>query len=103
LNIYPRIKDKLIQKSHTNEITCKLEWQLLIHVANEQLDSSNWFCKKFGFDDEFHSRKDRYQDLIITSRMITSGFDLPSKWVDETGAIIFSLPESKENKSHQEM
>ncbi|KAI8639194.1 SAC3/GANP/Nin1/mts3/eIF-3 p25 family-domain-containing protein [Parasitella parasitica] len=97
LNIYPRIHDKIAQPNQ------KQEWQLLVHVADIQLDSSKWFCKKFGLDDEFHSRKDRYQDLIITSRMITPESDLPSKWVDETGAIIFSLPESTHCKSPQEI
>jgi hypothetical protein len=64
-----------------------------VNVPNTELDSSIWFKRKFGLDDTFGSRVDRYQAFNITTRMITPESPLPSKWVDETGAIIFSLPE----------
>lgn len=104
LNIYPRIRDKMFQKANTHDNQDKLEWQLFVNVPDdEQLDSSTWFSRKFGLDNEFHSRKYRYQDFDITTRMITPSSELPSKWVDEAGAIIFSLPESKEFKTPQEV
>ncbi|KAL7323435.1 actin cytoskeleton and mitosis protein, variant 2 [Mucor circinelloides] len=103
LNIYPRIRDKMFQRAKTQDDQDKLEWQLFVSVPDEKLDSSTWFSRKFGFDDEFHSRRERYQDFNITTRMITPSSDLPSKWVDEAGAIIFSLPESKESKTPQEI
>ncbi|KAK4517196.1 uncharacterized protein ATC70_000528 [Mucor velutinosus] len=104
LNIYPRIRDKMFQRAKTYDSLDKPEWQLFVNVPDdEQLDSSNWFSRKFGLDNEFHSRKDRYQDFDITIRMITPSSKLPSKWVDEAGAIIFSLPESKECKTPQEI
>ncbi|KAL7309364.1 actin cytoskeleton and mitosis protein [Mucor circinelloides] len=103
LNIYPRIRDKMFQRAKTQDDQDKLEWQLFVSVPDEKLDSSTWFSRKFGFDDEFHSRRERYQDFNITTRMITPNSDLPSKWVDEAGAIIFSLPESKESKTPQEI
>ncbi|KAF1807496.1 SAC3/GANP/Nin1/mts3/eIF-3 p25 family-domain-containing protein [Mucor lusitanicus] len=104
LNIYPRIRDKMFQKAKTHDSQDKPEWQLFVNVPDdEQLDSSTWFSRKFGFDNEFHSRKYRYQEFDITTRMITPSSELPSKWVDEAGAIIFSLPESKESKMPQEI
>ncbi|CAO0796023.1 unnamed protein product [Mucor circinelloides] len=103
LNIYPRIRDKMFQRAKTQDNQDKLDWQLFVSVPDEKLDSSTWFSRKFGFDDEFHSRRERYQDFNITTRMITPSSDLPSKWVDEAGAIIFSLPESKESKTPQEI
>ncbi|CEP06960.1 hypothetical protein, partial, partial [Parasitella parasitica] len=97
LNIYPRIRDKIAQQDEQQE------WQLLVQVADDRFDTSHWFRKKFGLDDEFHSRRDRFKNLIITSRTITSDFDLPSKWVEETGAIIFSLPETDYEKTPEEI
>lgn len=94
----------MFQKAKTHDSQDKPEWQLFVNVPDdEQLDSSTWFSRKFGFDNEFHSRKYRYQEFDITTRMITPSSELPSKWVDEAGAIIFSLPESKESKMPQEM
>jgi hypothetical protein len=100
--IYPRIRDKIVDYENKHTVNEKLNWQLLVNVLSTELDSSIWFKRKFGFDDTFDSRVDRYQAFNITTRMITPESLLPSKWVDETSAIIFSLPESNQQKTSEE-
>lgn len=73
-----------------------------MNVPDTKVDSSVWFKRKFGFDDCFDRRVDRYQAFNITLRMITPESALPSQWVDETSAVIFSLPESNQDKTPQE-
>ena len=78
----------------------KPRWQLLVHVADVTLDSSHWLSCKFGLDGM--SRTERYKAFDITIRMVTMDTSLPSQWVDETGAIVFSLPEAARQQSQEQ-
>ncbi|OBZ81156.1 SAC3 family protein 1, partial [Choanephora cucurbitarum] len=94
LFIYPRIQNKIPMMSE------KPRWQLLVHVADVTLDSSHWLSCKFGLDGM--SRTERYKAFDITIRMVTMDTSLPSQWVDETGAIVFSLPEAARQQSQEQ-
>ncbi|KAI9474205.1 MAG: SAC3/GANP/Nin1/mts3/eIF-3 p25 family-domain-containing protein [Benjaminiella poitrasii] len=93
LNIYPRVRDKVVAHYNHHPTPDKPMWQLMIHTEDQELSSSIWFKHKFGLDDEFSRRVERYIGFGVTCRMVTAITDLPYQWVSQTGGIIFSLPE----------
>jgi hypothetical protein len=100
-SIYPTVKDKLTTDSErqTND---KPTWQLLIHTDDNEINSNLWFKKKFNLDNTFNRKIDRLQECNITTRIVNSKSPLPSKLVNEVGAVIFSLPET-DGQTPQEM
>ncbi|CAO3628281.1 unnamed protein product [Mucor hiemalis] len=98
--IYPIVKSKQTTENNSSQ---KQTWQLLISVPDNDVDSNLWFQRKFGLDDTFLRKVNSYPQCDVISRFITSSSELPSKLVSETGAVIFSLPESRIDKSPEEL
>ncbi|KAG2206544.1 hypothetical protein INT47_008561 [Mucor saturninus] len=102
LNIYPRIRDKMMdlkQFRQANNNTTKPAWQLMIDVNDSETASSNWFKKKFGLDENSLRKDGFYQTFDVLTRMNTPEKEISCRSADETGAVIFSLPESDVNKT----
>ncbi|KAI8975135.1 SAC3/GANP/Nin1/mts3/eIF-3 p25 family-domain-containing protein [Mycotypha africana] len=105
-NIYPRINDKFERYKQqlqtitgtTTEDNVRINWELLIHVADTRLESSGWFKRKFGLDNTTLQRCDRYVTCDITLKMMTPVTELYEIQALHTKAIIFSLPEHESHK-----
>ncbi|KAL0074842.1 SAC3/GANP/Nin1/mts3/eIF-3 p25 family-domain-containing protein [Phycomyces blakesleeanus] len=94
--IYPIIKAPMCEfEPRREDNSAKSEWQLWIHLANRQEQSAQWIQKKFGLDEEFSRRTERYKEFNITTRSITPNDNIYRKAVNELGAVIFSLSEMK--------
>jgi hypothetical protein len=93
----------LKQSRLSNGDSTKPTWQLIINVPTNDLDSSVWFKRKFGLENTFLRKDGLYQAFDIIIRMITPQREVSCQLADETGAIIFSLPESKSDKSQTEL
>ncbi|KAI8137919.1 SAC3/GANP/Nin1/mts3/eIF-3 p25 family-domain-containing protein [Fennellomyces sp. T-0311] len=71
-------------------------WELWIYVDSVPLESSKWFKQKFGLDDEFGRRVERYKDVNnVTVRTVSPRDALYGKSVDQMGGLIFSLSETR--------
>lgn len=79
--------------------TAKPAWQLVINVPDSNTQSSTWFKKKFGLDNAFLRRDGLYQSFDVNIRMTTPEKEISCQSADETGAVIFSLPESNPVKT----
>ncbi|KAI9496070.1 SAC3/GANP/Nin1/mts3/eIF-3 p25 family-domain-containing protein [Zychaea mexicana] len=89
--IHPLVKCSTVGQQQQQQ---QHNWQLWIHVEDTALQSTKWFAKKFGLDDEFGRRIERFKDnTIITIRTVSHQNRLYGKAVDEMGGIIFSLSE----------
>ncbi|KAI9271180.1 SAC3/GANP/Nin1/mts3/eIF-3 p25 family-domain-containing protein [Helicostylum pulchrum] len=96
-NIYPRIRDKMMEK---NELEgSKRTWRLLINAPDTESDSAIWFRRKFGLDDLFFRNDALYQAFDVKIQLITPDTKIACDHSYQTGAVIFSLPESKNDKS----
>lgn len=89
----------LKQSRQANNNTAKPAWQLMIDVNDSETASSNWFKKKFGLDENSLRKDGLYQTFDVLTRMNTPEKEISCRSADETGAIIFSLPESDVNKT----
>lgn len=81
----------------------KTEWQLFISTADTNSDTATWFKRKFGLDEQVNACVSRYEAFDIATRMVTPDTQIGAKWSCDAGALIFDLPASKYEKSHQEM
>lgn len=106
LNIYPRIRDKMMDLKHSRSldhgVVSKPTWQLIISAPDSDSQSSLWFARKFGLEQVFLRKDGLYQAFDITIRMITLETPISCQLANETGAVIFSLPESKAEKNKAE-
>lgn len=93
----------LKKSRETNQNTTKPAWQLMIDVNDSKTDSSNWFKKKFGLHDISLRKDGLYQAFDVLIRMNSPEKEISCRSADETGAIIFSLPECNMNATPAEM
>ncbi|GAA5814930.1 hypothetical protein MFLAVUS_008433 [Mucor flavus] len=96
-NIYPRIRDKMMKKDGLDG--SKRTWELLINAHDTKSDSALWFRRKFDLDDLFYRNDALYQAFDIKIQLTTPNTQVACDHAYQTGAIIFSLPESKIDKS----
>ncbi|GAA5814801.1 hypothetical protein MFLAVUS_008303 [Mucor flavus] len=96
-NIYPRIRDKMMEKDELEG--SKRTWRLLISAPDTESDSAIWFRRKFDLDDSFFRNDALYQAFDIKIQLTTPDTQVACDHAYQTGAIIFSLPESKTDKS----
>ncbi|KAG2236387.1 hypothetical protein INT48_008369 [Thamnidium elegans] len=99
-NIYPRIRNKMMEKDELDGSKCT--WRLLINAPDSESDSALWFRRKFNLDDLFFSNNAFYQAFDIKLHLTTPNTQVVCDHAYQTGAIIFSLPESNYNKTHIE-
>ncbi|KAG2229504.1 hypothetical protein INT48_002410 [Thamnidium elegans] len=96
-SIYPRIREKMIEKEDLED--SKRTWRLLINAPDSDSDSALWFRKKFNLENLFFSNDTLYQEFDIKLHLIIPETQVCCNHVYQTGAIIFSLPESNYDKT----
>ena len=104
LNIYGRTWTKVddFLRKHPN-FNQKINWQLVISVEDTNLESSVWYQRKFGLDDDFLRKTINYAHHDVTMRMISPGMDPISRIVaSEIGGLIFALPEANWKNSEED-
>lgn len=92
----------LKRSQEANGDSTKPAWQLLINVSNSDIESSVWFKRKFGLDNVSLRKDGLYQAFDVNIRMNTPERVISCRSADETGAVIFSLPESTPSKTPAE-
>ncbi|KAI8091527.1 hypothetical protein BDF21DRAFT_409606 [Thamnidium elegans] len=96
-NIYPRIRENMMEKDELEG--SKRTWRLLINAPDTVSDSALWFRRKFNLDDLFFRNDALYQAFDIKLHLSTPDTQVACDHAFQTGAIIFSLPESKNDKT----